>query len=70
MIIDTVGFQLPLQMPFIYDDNVIQTLSAYGPDNSLCPQSEKSRKSTRTGFLVGTAIFFPGGSERICAAYR
>jgi hypothetical protein len=35
IIIDTVGFQLPPQMPFIYDDNVIQTLSAYGPDNSL-----------------------------------
>jgi hypothetical protein len=31
MIIDTAGFQ----MPFIYDDNVIQTLSPYGPDNSL-----------------------------------
>jgi hypothetical protein len=35
MIVGTVGFQLPLQMPFIYNDNVIQALSPYGPDNSL-----------------------------------
>ena len=35
MIIGTVGYQLASQMPFIDDDKVIQTLSAYGPDNSL-----------------------------------
>jgi hypothetical protein len=48
MIIDTVGFQLPPQMPFIYDDNVIQTLSPYGPDNSLniriLPRRARGRK--------------------------
>jgi hypothetical protein len=35
MIVGTVGFQLPPQMPFIDDDNVIQALSPYGADNSL-----------------------------------
>ena len=48
MIIDTVGFQLPPLMPFIYDDNVIQTLSPYGPDNSLdiriLPRRARGRK--------------------------
>jgi hypothetical protein len=35
-------------MPFIYDDNVIQTLSPYGPDNSLniriLPRRARGRK--------------------------
>ncbi len=48
MIIDTVGFQLPPQIPFIYDDNVIQTLSPYGFDNSLdiriLPRRARGRK--------------------------
>jgi len=35
MIVGAVGFQLPPQMPFIYDDNMMQTLSPYGPDNAF-----------------------------------
>ena len=48
MIVDTVGFQLPTQLPLIFDDNVIQTLSPYGPDNSLdiriLPRRARGRK--------------------------
>ena len=35
MIVGTVGFQLPPQMSFIENDNVIQALSPYGSDNPL-----------------------------------
>ena len=35
MIVGTVGFQLPPQIPFIYDNNMTQTLSPYGSHYSL-----------------------------------
>jgi hypothetical protein len=48
MIVGTVRFKLPPQMPFTYDDNVIEALSPYGPDNSLdiriLPRGARGRK--------------------------
>jgi hypothetical protein len=48
MIIGTVGFQLPPKVPFVHDDNVIEALSAYGPDQSLhiriLPRRARRRK--------------------------
>ena len=35
MIIGTAGFQLPPQMPFIYDDNSVQALPPYRADQPL-----------------------------------
>ena len=48
MIVGTVGFQLPPEMSLIENDNVIQALSPYRPNNSLdiriLPRRARGRK--------------------------
>ena len=51
MIVGTIGFQLPPQMPFIYDDNVVQALSPYGSNNSLDIRILPRRAGRRDNFL-------------------
>jgi hypothetical protein len=56
MIVGSVGFQLPPQMPFIYDDNMIQALSPYGPDNAFDIRILPRRARGRNNLLDTQAL--------------
>ena len=56
MIVGNVGFQLPPQMPFIHNDNVIQALSPdtanYSLNIRILPRRARGRK-----YFINTKVF-------------
>jgi hypothetical protein len=70
MIIGTIGIELPPQVPFIYDDDVVQALPPYGADNSLDIWIKPNPEYTLVGATAESLVIAAGHHCQLLAEGR